>query len=115
MNQKKTFIYFIFVPTKENILKKKTPNFFETLMDNRFEYETSAEMAKKADEEASSGKIDLHLKQLEFKRSSRNSSLNENVRILEAKKNKWLKSKCRIIKNLIVIGFAWMFLFTVSF
>jgi hypothetical protein len=83
-------------------------------MDNRFEYEASAEMARKAEEVASHGQIDLHLKQLELK-SSRNGSINENDRILEAKKNKWLKSKCRIIKNLIVIGFAWMFLFTVSF
>jgi 7-cyano-7-deazaguanine synthase in queuosine biosynthesis len=90
--------------------------FFVTLMDNRFEYdETSAEMAKKAEEVASNGQIDLNLKQLELKSSSRNSSINENDRILEAKKNKWLKSKCRIIKNLIVIGFAWMFLFTVNF
>jgi hypothetical protein len=96
-------------------LKKPNSNFFETLMDNRFEYEASAEMARKAEEVASNGgQIDLHLKQLELK-SSRNGSINENDRILEGKKNKWLKSKCRIIKNLIVIGFAWMFLFTVSF
>ena len=52
--------------------------------------------------------IELNLGQSKLKKDDQVVIKND------VKKNKWLKSKCRIIKNLIVIGFAWMFLFTVS-
>jgi hypothetical protein len=63
--------------------------------------------------------IELNLNQSKLKKVDQvviknDENNNKNANINDVKKNKWLKSKCRIIKNLIVIGFAWMFLFTVS-
>ena len=64
--------------------------------------------------------IELNLNQSKLKNDDQvvikndDNNNNKNINNNDVKKNKWLKSKCRIIKNLIVIGFAWMFLFTVS-
>ena len=45
--------------------------------------------------------------------SSNRLHLNESISTLsDLESNAWLKSKSRIIKNLLVIGFAWIFLFT---
>ena len=73
------------------------------------------DITNKYDEANLAAAVELTLKQLD--------DVNANAKAVEAlsprqakmiKKNKWLKSKCKIIKNLIVLGFAWMFLFTVS-
>lgn len=47
------------------------------------------------------------------------SSKNENLDIvkfetffIDLKQDKWLKSKIKILKNLVVIGIVWVFLFT---
>ena len=54
--------------------------------------------------------IDSTLKQISMKKEENETDLQVKLN----KKNKWLKSKWKIIKNLIVIGLAWMFLFTVK-
>ena len=64
----------------------------------------------KKEEASKNDQLNSHLKQLELEMKVNTSQEKASDLV----KNKWLKSKCRIIKNLIVIGFAWMFLFTVE-
>ena len=81
-------------------------SFFFKYMDSK-----TGELCESSIEKSNNNpKIELNLKQLELKNNDKSNERRENK---DDKKNEWLKSKCRITKNLIIIGFAWMFLFTV--